>query len=307
MLVNFLTHEFFMISLTNFHIKRSLRMYRILRKKSLNPTVTQMEIEAPLVAKKAKPGQFIILRVDEDGERIPLTVAGTNPEEGSVKIIFQIVGATTEKLNHKEQGDFLQDFVGPLGVATHTDGIKKVCIIGGGVGCAIAMPVAQEFHRLGADVTSIIGFRDQNLVILEDEFKACSDRMILMTDDGSYGRHGNVTVPLKEMLEAGEKFDMIITIGPLIMMKFVTLTAKPFGVPVTVSMNPIMIDGTGMCGGCRLTLNRDGKKITKFACVDGPDFNGYEVDFDEAMSRGRMYTDFERHAYDEACNLFKKD
>lgn len=281
-------------------------MYRILRKKSLNPTVTQMEIEAPLVAKKAKPGQFIILRVDEDGERIPLTVAGTNPEEGSVKIIFQIVGATTEKLNHKEQGDFLQDFVGPLGVATHTDGIKKVCIIGGGVGCAIAMPVAQEFHRLGADVTSIIGFRDQNLVILENEFKACSDRMILMTDDGSYGRHGNVTVPLKEMLEAGEKFDMIITIGPLIMMKFVTLTAKPFGVPVTVSMNPIMIDGTGMCGGCRLTLNRDGKKFTKFACVDGPDFNGYEVDFDEAMSRGRMYTDFERHAYDEACNLFKK-
>lgn len=281
-------------------------MYKILRKKSLNPTVTQMEIEAPLVAKKAKPGQFIILRVDEEGERIPLTVAGTDPEEGSVKIIFQIVGATTEKLNHKEQGDFLQDFVGPLGVATHTDGIKKICIIGGGVGCAIAMPVAQEFHRLGADVTSIIGFRDQNLVILEDEFKACSDRMILMTDDGSYGRHGNVTVPLKEMLEAGEKFDMIITIGPLIMMKFVTLTAKPFGVPVTVSMNPIMIDGTGMCGGCRLTLNRDGKRITKFACVDGPDFNGYEVDFDEAMSRGRMYTDFERHAYDEACNLFKK-
>lgn len=281
-------------------------MYKILRKKSLNPTVTQMEIEAPLVAKKAKPGQFIILRVDEEGERIPLTVAGTDPEEGSVKIIFQIVGATTEKLNHKEQGDFLQDFVGPLGVATHTDGIKKVCIIGGGVGCAIAMPVAQEFHRLGADVTSIIGFRDQNLVILEDEFKACTDRMILMTDDGSYGRHGNVTVPLKEMLEAGEKFDMIITIGPLIMMKFVTLTAKPFGVPVTVSMNPIMIDGTGMCGGCRLTLNRDGKRITKFACVDGPDFNGYEVDFDEAMSRGRMYTDFERHAYDEACNLFKK-
>ncbi len=306
MLVNFLTYIFRLISLTNFYIKRSLRMYKILRKKSLNPTVTQMEIEAPLVAKKAKPGQFIILRVDEEGERIPLTVAGTDPEEGSVKIIFQIVGATTEKLNHKEQGDFLQDFVGPLGVATHTDGIKKVCIIGGGVGCAIAMPVAQEFHRLGADVTSIIGFRDQNLVILEDEFKACSDRMILMTDDGSYGRHGNVTVPLKEMLEAGEKFDMIITIGPLIMMKFVTLTAKPFSVPVTVSMNPIMIDGTGMCGGCRLTLNRDGKRITKFACVDGPDFNGYEVDFDEAMSRGRMYTDFERHAYDEACNLFKK-
>lgn len=281
-------------------------MYKILRKKSLNPTVTQMEIEAPLVAKKAKPGQFIILRVDADGERIPLTVAGTNAEEGSVKIIFQIVGATTEKLNHKQQGEFLQDFVGPLGVPTKTEGIKKVCIIGGGVGCAIAMPVAQAFQKLGADVTSIIGFRDKNLVILEDEFNACSNKMFLMTDDGSYGRHGNVTVPLKEMLEAGEKFDMIIAIGPLVMMKFVVLTAKPFGVPVTVSMNPIMIDGTGMCGGCRLTLNQNGKKVTKFACVDGPDFNGYEVDFDEAMSRGRMYADFERHAYEETCNLFKK-
>ena len=281
-------------------------MYKILRKKSLNPTVTQMEIEAPLVAKKAKPGQFIILRVDADGERIPLTVAGTNAEEGSVKIIFQIVGATTEKLNHKQQGEFLQDFVGPLGVPTKTEGIKKVCIIGGGVGCAIAMPVAQAFQKLGADVTSIIGFRDKNLVILEDEFTACSNRMFLMTDDGSYGRHGNVTVPLKEMLEVGEKFDMIIAIGPLVMMKFVVLAAKPFGVPVTVSMNPIMIDGTGMCGGCRLTLNQDGKKVTKFACVDGPDFDGYEVDFDEAMSRGRMYADFERHAYEETCNLFKK-
>ena len=281
-------------------------MYKILRKKSLNPTVTQMEIEAPLVAKKAKPGQFIILRVDADGERIPLTVAGTNAEEGSVKIIFQIVGATTEKLNHKQQGEFLPDFVGPLGVPTKTEGIKKVCIIGGGVGCAIAMPVAQAFQKLGADVTSIIGFRDKNLVILEDEFNACSNRMFLMTDDGSYGRHGNVTVPLKEMLETGEKFDMIIAIGPLVMMKFVVLTAKPFGVPVTVSMNPIMIDGTGMCGGCRLTLNQDGKKVTKFACVDGPDFDGYEVDFDEAMSRGRMYADFERHAYEETCNLFKK-
>lgn len=281
-------------------------MYKILRKKSLNPTVTQMEIEAPLVAKKAKPGQFIILRVDADGERIPLTVAGTNAEKGSVKIIFQIVGATTEKLNHKQQGEFLQDFVGPLGVPTKTEGLKKVCIIGGGVGCAIAMPVAQAFQKLGADVTSIIGFRDKNLVILEDEFTACSNRMFLMTDDGSYGRHGNVTVPLKEMLEAGEKFDMIIAIGPLVMMKFVVLAAKPFGVPVTVSMNPIMIDGTGMCGGCRLTLNQDGKKVTKFACVDGPDFDGYEVDFDEAMSRGRMYADFERHAYEETCNLFKK-
>jgi len=281
-------------------------MYKIVRKKVLNPTVTQMEIEAPLVARKAKPGQFIILRVNEEGERIPLTVAGTNPEEGTVKIIFQIVGATTEILNHKEQGEYIQDFVGPLGVATHTEGIKNVCIVGGGVGCAIAMPVAQEFHRLGAKVTSIIGFRSKDLLILEDEFRECSDRLEVMTDDGSYGRHGNVTVPLKEMLEAGEKFDMIITIGPLIMMKFVVAAAKPFDVPVTVSMNPIMIDGTGMCGGCRITLVRDGKRITKFACVDGPDFNGYEIDFDEAMSRGRMYFDYERKAHEEACNLFKK-
>ena len=274
-------------------------MYRIVTKKVLNPTVTQMEIEAPLVAKKAKPGQFIILRVDEKGERIPLTVAGTNPEAGTVKIIFQVVGAT------KEQGEYLQDFVGPLGVATHTAGIKKVCIVGGGVGCAIAMPVAQEFHRLGAEVTSIIGFRNKDLLILEDEFKACSDRLTVMTDDGSYARQGNVTLPLKEYLEAGETFDMIITIGPLIMMKFVVATAKPFGVPVTVSMNPIMIDGTGMCGGCRLTLMQGGKEGPKFAWVDGPDFNGYEVDFDEAMSRGRMYADFEHHEYEKACNLFK--
>ncbi len=280
-------------------------MYRIVRKKILNPTVTQMEIEAPLVAKKAKPGQFIILRVDSEGERIPLTVAGCNAEEGTVKIIFQIVGATTEALNHKSEGEFIQDFVGPLGVATHTDGIKKVCIIGGGVGCAIAMPIAEEFHKLGVDVTSIIGFRSKDIVILEDEFEEYSDRVVLMTDDGSYGRHGNVTVPLKEMLESGEKFDMIITIGPLIMMKFVVATAKPFDIPVTVSMNPIMIDGTGMCGGCRLTLNQDGKKVIKFACVDGPDFNGYEVDFDEAMSRGRMYFDFERKAHEKTCNLFK--
>ena len=280
-------------------------MYQIVRKKALNPTVTQMEIKAPLVAKKAKPGQFIILRVDEEGERIPLTVAGCNIEEGTVKIIFQIVGATTELLNHKNEGDYIQDFVGPLGTATHTEGLKKVCIVGGGVGCAIAMPVAQEFHRLGADVTSIVGFRSKDIVILEDEFKACSNKMILMTDDGSYGRHGNVTVPLKELLESGERYDMIITIGPLIMMKFVVATAKPFDVPVTVSMNPIMVDGTGMCGGCRLTLNQDGKKVVKFACVDGPDFNGYEVDFDEAMSRGRMYFDFERGAREKTCNLFR--
>ncbi|MBE7086756.1 MAG: sulfide/dihydroorotate dehydrogenase-like FAD/NAD-binding protein [Clostridiales bacterium] len=282
-------------------------MYRIVEKKILNPTVVQLSIEAPLVAAKARPGQFIILRVDEDGERIPLTVAGVNKNAGTVKIIFQIVGGTTKKLSYKEQGEYIQDFVGPLGVATHLDGLKKVCIVGGGVGCAIAMPIAEALHEAGASVTSIIGFRNKDLLICEEEFTAASDKLIVMTDDGSYGRHGNVTVPLKEMLDGGEKFDMIITIGPLIMMKFVVATAKPFDVPVTVSMNPIMIDGTGMCGGCRLTLNVDGKKVTKFACVDGPDFNGYEVDFDEAMSRGRMYSDFERHAYEESCNLFKKE
>ena len=282
-------------------------MYKIVEKKILNPTVIQLWIEAPLVANKAKPGQFIILRVDEDGERIPLTVAGVNKDNGTVKIIFQVVGGTTKKLSYKEAGEYIQDFVGPLGVATHLDGLKKVCIVGGGVGCAIAMPIAEALHEMGAHVTSIIGFRNKDLLILEDEFKACSDVLRVMTDDGSYGEHGNVTVPLKEMLEAGEKFDMIITIGPLIMMKFVVATAKPFGTPVTASMNPIMIDGTGMCGGCRLTLNVDGKKVTKFACVDGPDFNGYEIDFDEAMSRGRMYADFERHAYENSCNLFKKE
>lgn len=280
-------------------------MYKIITKKSLNPTVTMMEIEAPLVANKAKAGQFIILRVDEEGERIPLTIAGTDKKTGGVKIIFQIVGATTEKLNHKKQGEFIEDFVGPLGTPTEIEGLKKVCVIGGGVGCAIALPIAEALHAQGTEVTSIIGFRNKDLLILEDEFKACSDKLTVMTDDGSYARHGNVTVPLKEMLDAGEKFDMIITIGPLIMMKFVTLTAKPYGVPVTVSMNPIMIDGTGMCGGCRLTLLQDGKRVTKFACVDGPDFNGYEVDFDEAMSRGRTYFDFERKAHEKVCNLFK--
>ena len=282
-------------------------MYKIVSKKILNPTVVQLQIEAPLVANKAKPGQFIILRVDEEGERIPLTVAGVNKENGTVKIIYQVVGATTEKLSHKEAGDYLQDFVGPLGVATHLEGLKKVCIVGGGVGCAIAMPIAEALHEMGAEVTSIIGFRNKDLLILEDEFRDCSNTLRVMTDDGSYGEKGNVTVPLKEMLEAGEQFDMIITIGPLVMMKFVVATAKPFGTPVTASMNPIMIDGTGMCGGCRLTLNVDGKKVTKFACVDGPDFNGYEIDFDEAMSRGRMYGAFERHKHEEMCNLFSKE
>ncbi len=281
-------------------------MYRILSKKALNPSVTRMEIEAPLVARKAKPGQFIILRVDEEGERIPLTIAGCNPVTGGVTIIFQVVGGTTFLLNQKEAGESISDFVGPLGTATRTEGIRNVCVVGGGVGCAIALPVAREFHRLGARVQGIIGFRSQDLVILEDEFSGCCDNLVTMTDDGSHGRHGNVTMPLKEMLEAGERFDEIIAIGPLVMMKFVVETARPYGIPVTVSMNPIMIDGTGMCGGCRLTLHRDGKDVTAFACVDGPDFNGYEVDFDEAMSRGRMYADFERHAYEKACHLFRK-
>lgn len=282
-------------------------MYRIVKKKPLNNTVVELHVEAPLVAAKAQPGQFIILRVDEDGERIPLTVAGVDKTLGTVKIIYQIVGATTKKLSFKEEGDYITDFVGPLGVATHLDGLKKVCIVGGGVGCAIAMPIAEKLHEMGAQVTSVIGFRNRDLLILEDEFKSCSDRLFVVTDDGSYGERGNVTMPLAKMLADGEKFDMIITIGPLIMMKFVVETARPYGVPVTVSMNPVMIDGTGMCGGCRLTLNVDGKKVTKFACVDGPDFNGYEVDFDEAMSRGRMYSDFERHAYEDTCNLLNKE
>ena len=278
-------------------------MFKIVSKRSLNPTVTMMDIEAPLVARKAQAGQFIILRTDEDGERIPLTVAGCDREKGTVKIIFQIVGATTEKLNHKEVGDCLADFAGPLGKPTETEGLRKVCVVGGGVGCAIALPVAQKLHEQGCEVHSIIGFRNKDLVILEDEFAACSDKLTVMTDDGSHGTKGVVTVPLKEAIEAGENYDEVITIGPLIMMKFVVGVTKPAGVKTVVSMNPIMIDGTGMCGGCRLTVG--GK--TMFACVDGPDFDGFEVDFDEAMKRGAMYRDFERHAYEEACNLFKKE
>ena len=278
-------------------------MYKIVKKQPLNPTVTRMEIEAPLIAKKAKPGQFIILRVDENGERIPLTVAGYDREKGTVTIIFQIVGATTEKLNHLNEGECLHDFVGPLGVPTHVDGLKKVCVIGGGVGCAIALPIAEELHAMGAEVTSIIGFRNQDLVILEDEFKACSDHFTLMTDDGSYGEKGNVTAPLKTLLENGERFDEVIAIGPLIMMKFVVKTTKPHNVKTVVSMNPIMVDGTGMCGGCRLTVGGQ----TKFACVDGPDFDGFEVDFDEAMHRGTMYKPFEAHAREAECNLLKQE
>ena len=281
-------------------------MYKIITKKRLNPTVTMMKIEAPFVAKKAEPGEFIILRVDKNGERIPLTVAGYDREAGTVTIIFQTVGATTKLLSMKNEGDCIQDFVGPLGTPTKLDGLKDVCIVGGGVGCAIALPIARRLHENGCRVTSIIGFRSKDLVILEDEFNACSDRLIVMTDDGSYGRHGNVCVPLNEMFANVERFDEIITIGPLVMMKFVVEAAKPTGIPCTVSMNPIMIDGTGMCGGCRLTLHRDGERITKFACVDGPDFNGYEIDFDEAMSRSTMYREFELRAHEKSYNLFKE-
>lgn len=282
-------------------------MYKIVNKKILNPTVVLMDIEAPLVAKKAEAGQFIILRVDSEGERIPLTVAGYDRDNGTVRIIFQVVGATTKALSFKNEGDYISDFVGPLGKATETDGLKKVCIVGGGVGCAIALPVAQKLASLGCEVTSVIGFRSKDLLILEDDFRDASSKLFVMTDDGSYGRQGNVCVPLTEMLEAGERFDEVITIGPLVMMKFVVEAVRPYGIPCTVSMNPIMIDGTGMCGGCRLTLVRDGKRITEFACVDGPDFNGYEVDFDEAMARSGAYRAFERHAYEKACNLFAKE
>lgn len=277
-------------------------MYRIVYKKPLNPTVTLMDIEAPLVAAKAQPGQFIILRVDDDGERIPLTIAGYDRDKGTVRIIYQIVGATTKKLDQKAEGEYLQDFVGPLGRPTELDGLKKVCIVGGGVGCAIALPIAQALHAMGCEVTSIIGFRSKDLLILEDEFRAASKQLYVMTDDGSYGEKGNVCVPLQRMFDAGERFDKVITIGPLIMMKFVVAATKPTGIPCVVSMNPIMIDGTGMCGGCRLTVGGE----TKFACVDGPDFDGHLVDFDEAMERSAMYKDFERHAYEETCNLFRK-
>ena len=277
-------------------------MYRIVKKEVLNPTVTRMEIEAPLIAKKAEPGQFIILRVDEKGERIPLTVADFDRERGTVTIIFQIVGATTEKLNHLEEGDCLQDFVGPLGRPSETEGLKKVAVIGG-VGCAIAYPVAKKLHQQGAEVHSIVGFRNKDLVILEEEFRAVSSKFVMMTDDGSYGEKGLVTNALEKLIAEGETYDEVIAIGPLVMMKFVVKLTKEHNIKTVVSMNPIMIDGTGMCGGCRLTVG--GK--TKFACVDGPDFDGFEVDFDEAMARGTMYRDFERHAYEETCNLFQKE
>ncbi len=278
-------------------------MFKIVKKRSLNPTVTEMSIEAPLIAKKAKAGQFIILRAKDDSERIPLTIAGTDPVAGTVDIIFQIVGAGTMQLNTLNEGESLHDFVGPLGKATEIDGLKNVCVVGGGVGCAIALPVARALHAAGARVTGIVGFRNKDLVILEDEFRACCDELILMTDDGSYGQKGVVTAPLEKCIQDGANFDEVIAIGPLIMMKFVVATTKKYNVKTVVSMNPIMVDGTGMCGGCRLTVG--GKTV--FACVDGPDFDGFEVDFDEAMHRGTMYRDFELHARDEQCNLLKKE
>ena len=278
-------------------------MYKILKKRVLNPTVTLMDIEAPFIAKKALPGQFIILRVDDEGERIPLTVADCNKENGSVTIIFQIVGATTEKLNHKEEGEYISDFVGPLGKPTEIEGLKKVCVVGGGVGCAIAYPVAKALNENGCEVHSVVGFRTEDLVILKDEFEKASKKFVLMTDDGSAGEKGLVTDALKELIESGEKYDEVICIGPVIMMKFVCQLTKQYGIKTTVSMNPIMIDGTGMCGGCRLTVGGQ----TKFACVDGPDFDGHEVDFDEALKRGATYRAFEAKEREKACNLFKKE
>ena len=279
-----------------------MNLYLITKKEHLNPTVVRMDIEAPFVAKKAEPGQFIILRTDKDGERIPLTVADYDREKGTVTIIFQVVGATTEKLAHMNTGDYLQDFVGPLGKATHTDGLKKVAIVGGGVGCAIAYPVAKKLHELGCEVHAIAGFRTKDLVILEDEFKNASSKFVLVSDDGSCGEKGLVTDALKKLLDSGEQYDEVITIGPLVMMKFVCKLTKEYGVATIASMNPIMIDGTGMCGGCRLTVG--GKTV--FACVDGPEFDGHEIDFDEALARGSMYRDFERKEHEDTCNLFKQ-
>ena len=278
-------------------------MYRIVRKEALKPTVILYEIEAPRVAKKAEPGQFIILRVDENGERIPITIHDFDREKGTVTIIVQTIGATTEKLRHKAEGEYIQDFVGPLGRPTETEGKKKVCVVGGGVGCAIAYPVLKKFHDCGAEVHAVVGFKNKDLVILEDKFRAASSVLKLMTDDGSYGEKGLVTDALKELIDAGNQYDEIFAIGPAIMMKFVSKTTEPYGIPTTVSMSPIMVDGTGMCGGCRLTVGGE----TKFACVDGPDFDGHKVDWDESLKRGKMYFDWERHKYEETCNLFSKE
>ena len=260
-------------------------MFKIVRKKELNEAVTLMDIEAPFIAKKAKAGQFIIFRIDEQGERVPLTIAGYDREKGTVTIIFQKVGFATIALGNLNEGDYIRDFVGPLGKPTHTEGIKKVCVVGGGVGCAIALPSAAAFKEAGAEVDVVVGFRNKDIVILEDEFKAVSDNMYLMTDDGSYGEQGFVTVKLQQLLESGRDYDAVLAIGPIPMMKFVCKTTEPFGVKTMVSLNPIMVDGTGMCGGCRVTVGGE----VKFACVDGPEFDGHKVDFAELMSRNSTY------------------
>ena len=278
-------------------------MFEITAKKALNPTVVRMTISAPLIARKAEPGQFVIVRAGENSERIPLTVADFDREAGTVTIIYQIVGAGTMELNTLNEGECLHDLVGPLGVATHTDGLKKVCIVGGGVGCAIAYPVAKALHDMGAEVTMIAGFRNKDIVILEDEMKAASNHLYMMSDDGSYGEKGLVTAALEKLITEGNQYDEVIAIGPLVMMKFVCQVTKKYNIKTIVSMNPIMIDGTGMCGGCRLTVGGE----TKFACVDGPDFDGHLVDFDEAMARSGMYRDFEAHAREASCNLLKKE
>ena len=278
-------------------------MYKIVRKRSLNPTVSLMEIEAPLIAKKAEPGQFIIFRAKEDSERVPLTIADFDREKGTVTIIYQIVGAPTMELDTLNEGDCLHDFAGPLGCPSETDGLKKVAVIGGGVGCAIAYPIAKKLHNIGCEVHTVAGFRNKDLIILEDEFRSVSDILKIMTDDGSCGEKGLVTDALEQLIKDGNQYDEVIAIGPLIMMKFVCLLTKKYNIKTIVSMNPIMIDGTGMCGGCRLTVG--GK--TKFACVDGPDFDGHLVDFDEAMHRGTIYKDFESHAREASCNLFNQE
>jgi len=278
-------------------------LFEIRKKENLCPTVVRMVIEAPLIAAKAKAGQFVILRATEDGERIPLTVADYDRVAGTVTIIFQVVGATTLTLSRLEVGERLQDFVGPLGRATETEGLHKVAVIGGGVGTAIAYPVAKALHEQGAQVHCIVGFRSRDLVILQEEFTAVSDKLLTMTDDGSYGEKGLVTDALRRLIESGEQYDEVIAIGPLPMMKYVSLLTKEYGVKTVVSMNPIMIDGTGMCGGCRMTVG--GR--TRFACVDGPEFDGHQVDFDEAMERGRLYHEQERHAYESACRLFGQE
>ncbi len=274
--------------------------YKILKKNVLNPQIFLMEIEAPLIAKKAEPGQFIILRIDEYGERVPFTIADFDREKGTVTIIVQVVGKTTMDLSKFEEGEEILDFAGPLGQPTPLEGLKKVAVIGGGLGTAIAYPQAKKLFNLGADVTVITGFRSKDMIILEDELKAVSNRLIVTTDDGSNGTKGLVTERLKELLDAGEKFDEVIAIGPLVMMKFVCATTKEYNVPTTVSMNPVMIDGTGMCGGCRIIVGGE----TKFACVDGPDFDGHKIDWDSAMKRGRMFKKYEEHSCsDGKCRI----